>query len=120
MHDNEPLFLGTRCISRIRGNLIYDNIKRIGIKSGLHVVNGRSDQKVFSRIFRHTLTHWLKKSGLQRDYVAEERGDRRTDSQDWYNRIEDDELTEAYDAHIFDVPVLTELYKKDIIDDIST
>ncbi|WNY28300.1 hypothetical protein MmiEs2_04850 [Methanimicrococcus stummii] len=87
------------------GNIVYENIRRIGRKAGLHVDGGRTDQRAMVKCTRHSLTKNTKKNGMDTDFVAEQRGDRRKNSQDIYCRIDTDELREEYDKYIYDLPI---------------
>lgn len=53
---------------------------------------------------RHTWTKNAKKSGMNPDFVAEERGDKRDKAQDNYCKYDTSELKEEYDKHIFSLP----------------
>lgn len=105
MYDDDPLFLGPFCKNRISGNVIYENIVRIEKKAGLHVPNGRTEQRAMVKVFRHSFVKNAKLSGMESDYIAEQRGDKRDQSQDVYNRIDTDELKFIYDRHIYNLPV---------------
>ncbi|MDV0447162.1 hypothetical protein MsAg5_10390 [Methanosarcinaceae archaeon Ag5] len=97
--DEDPVFLGITCKNRIGGEQIRLNMKKIGLKCGLHIENGRSDERIIPGAMRHTFTNNIKESGLNPDYVAELRGDKRDKSQDAYYRINTVRLIEEYDKH---------------------
>ena len=46
----------------------------------------------------------MKKNGMSIDYVAEQRGDKRKNSQDIYCRIDTEELKIEYDTYAYELP----------------
>ncbi len=54
------------------------------------------------------MTKNTKKRGMNTDFVAEQRGDKRKNSQDIYCNIDTDELRAEYDAHMYNLPIIVD------------
>jgi len=80
------------------------NLQRIARRAGLHHPDSpHPEDKTTVKALRHFFTYWFNESGLSKDYVAELRGDQRTESQDVYYEIRTRRLIEEYQKY---APVL--------------
>jgi integrase/recombinase XerD len=67
------------------------------IVAGLHNQNTKNEQERFTpHCCRHWFTTHLRRAGMQREFIEELRGDKRTSSMDIYYHIDHDELRRAY------------------------
>jgi integrase/recombinase XerD len=91
-------------------NLYSNRLEGHGVS---HVVRNRAEAvdlhdpeatDLSERFTPHCCRHWftthLRRSGMQREYIQELRGDSRGDAIDIYDHIDEQELREAYLAHI--------------------
>ncbi|AAM05626.1 TPA: tyrosine-type recombinase/integrase [Methanosarcina acetivorans] len=96
-HDKEKaLFIGKQNGHRIQRNLVYNVVTSAASSIGLHNPDGRLEEHFTPHCCRHWFTTWLRRSGMERTFIQELRGDSRGEAIDVYDHIEKDELREAY------------------------
>lgn len=87
--------------NRLGRNGVYSAVTTSAEKVGLHDPDSDSlDERFTPHCCRHWFTTHLRKSGMKREFIKELRGDTRGDAIDIYDHIEQDELRQAYLAHI--------------------
>jgi integrase/recombinase XerD len=80
---------------------IQKNVTKYAAELGLHEYGSKDISKKFTpHCCRHWFTTHLRRSGMPREYVKELRGDVRDEPMDIYYHIDEEELREAYLAHI--------------------
>lgn len=94
--DCKALFVGVQDGQRINRNIIYNVITRSACKIGLHQPGGPLDQKFTTHCTRHWFTTWLRRRGMDRNFIKKLRGDSLGEAIDRYDHIELDELKAAY------------------------
>lgn len=97
---NKALFV-SRNGNRIDRNSVYHAVTFPAENLGIH--NPKSDkpeERFTPHCCRHWFTTYLLRSGMQREYVKELRGDTRGEAIDIYHHIDREELRKAYLAHI--------------------
>jgi len=86
---------------RLQRKGVYDSVVNQAERVELHDPDSNDLQDRFTpHCCRHWFTTHLRRSGMQREFIQELRGDTRSDSIDIYDHIDRDELREAYLAHI--------------------
>jgi integrase/recombinase XerD len=86
---------------RLQRNSIYRAVTKHAEKVDLHNPDADDLQQRFTpHCCRHWFTTHLRRSGMQREFIQELRGDTRSDAIDIYDHIDEKELREAYLAHI--------------------
>ncbi|AKB34158.1 site-specific recombinase [Methanosarcina siciliae HI350] len=98
--NEKALFVGLQNGRRINRNVIYNVITRSALKIGLHVPGGHLDQKFTTHCTRHWFTTWLRRAGMERNFIKKLRGDSLGESIDRYDHIELDELKASYLRYI--------------------
>lgn len=87
--------------NRLDRNGIYSLITKHAQKVGLHDSESDRTEDHFSpHCFRHWFTTHLRRSGMNREFIKELRGDKRRDAIDIYDHIDKEELRRTYLAHI--------------------
>jgi len=87
--------------TRLGRNSIYRLVTKHAETVGLHDPDADDLQQRFTpHCCRHWFTTHLRRSGMQREFIKELRGDTRGDAIDIYDHIDRSELREAYLAHI--------------------
>jgi integrase/recombinase XerD len=82
-------------------NSIYRLVTKHAANVGLHDPEADDLQQRFTpHCCRHWFTTHLRRSGMQREFIKELRGDTRGDAIDIYDHIDREELRQAYLAHI--------------------
>ena len=100
MTANSPAFLGMYCTSRIKGERIRIKLRNIAIEMGIHRMDGRLEERFSPHCLRHWFTTCLEDTEMKSVYIAELRGDQRTESKDRYHHISSKKLKEEYLKHI--------------------
>ena len=86
---------------RLNRNGVYNAVTKWAAKLGFHDPSSPNQKDRFSpHTCRHCFTTWLRKSGMQREFIQELRGDARREAIDIYDHIDRDELRKAYLTHI--------------------
>ncbi len=86
---------------RLKRNGVYTAVTKHAEKVGFHDPDSSDPQERFTpHCGRHWFTTHLRRSGMDREFIKELRGDTRGDSMDTYDHIDRQELREAYLAHI--------------------
>ncbi len=101
MNPNTNAFFLNERGERIGRNAVWTMVSKYAQKVGLH--NPESDliEEHFSvHNFRHWFSTWLRKGGMDRDFIVILRGDSRKGALPIYDEISDDELRKSYLAHI--------------------
>lgn len=90
------LFINERG-ERLRKNGIYNLVVKWATRFGLHDPNGRKIRDSFSpHALRHWFTTWLRRNGMEREFIQELRGDKRRGAVDIYDHIDKKELKQSY------------------------
>lgn len=98
--DTDALFTN-QFRNRLEGNGVYNAVKKHAAAVDLHDPDSDNLQDRFGpHCCRHWFTTHLRRSGMQREFIKELRGDTRGDAVDIYDHIDRKELREAYLAHI--------------------
>lgn len=87
----KALFINYASKRRIDRNTVYNIVVRHSIKLGL---------KISPHDLRHWFTTWLRRNRMPREFIKELRGDRRKETIDIYDHVDEEELREAYLACI--------------------
>lgn len=86
---------------RLKRNGVYTAVTKHAEKVGFHDPDSSDPQERFTpHCGRHWFTTHLRRSGMQREFIKELRGDSRSDAMDIYDHIDRNELRESYLAHI--------------------
>lgn len=86
---------------RLQRNGVYEAVTNAAEAVGLHDPDSADPQDRFTpHCCRHWFTTHLRRSGMKREIIKELRGDTRSDAIDIYDHIDQEELREAYLAHI--------------------
>ncbi len=86
---------------RLQRNGIYTVVTKHAEKMGFHNPEADSlDEKFTPHCCRHWFTTHLRRSGMQREFLKELRGDSHQDAMDDYNHISREDLRESYLTHI--------------------
>jgi Site-specific recombinase XerD len=84
----------------MRGNRVLVNIQRIAARCGLHDPDSpRTEDQINVKSFRYFFTYYFTESGMDKDFVDELRGDKRTASRDEYHDIRTNRLIFVYRSH---------------------
>ena len=95
----EALFVGKR--GRLQRNGVYNIVIKHAQRIGLHNPDSDKSEDHFTpHCCRHFFTTWMDRSGINREYLKELRGDIRGDAMDIYRHIDAEELRKAYLAHV--------------------
>jgi integrase/recombinase XerD len=87
--------------TRLKRNSIYRAVTKHAEQVDLHDPDADDLKQRFTpHCCRHWFTTHLRRSGIQREFIQELRGDTRRDAIDIYDHIDEQELREAYLAHI--------------------
>lgn len=87
--------------TRLKRQGVYSVVTKHAEQVGLHDPDTLDPQQRFTpHCCRHWFTTHLRRSGMQREFIQELRGDTRGDAIDVYDHIDRKELREAYLAHI--------------------
>jgi len=98
--ETEALFTNQHG-TRLGRNSIYRAVTNHAEKVDLHDPEADDLQKRFPpHCCRHWFTTHLRRSGMQREFIQELRGDTRGDAIDIYDHIDEREPRQAYLAHI--------------------
>jgi integrase/recombinase XerD len=98
--QTDALFISQRG-TRLKKQSIYRLVTTHAEDVGLHDPDSTDPQERFTpHCCRHWFTTHLRRSGMQREFIQELRGDSRRDAIDIYDHIDPEELREAYLAHI--------------------
>jgi len=99
--ETDALFINQQG-DRLLKNGVYNAVTKNGERVGLHDPDSDDLEERFTpHCCRHWFTTHLRRSGMNRDYIKELRGDKREqEAIDIYNHIDREELKEAYLAHI--------------------
>jgi integrase/recombinase XerD len=99
--DSQALFINYNDIGRLKRSGVYNAVVKYAERLGFHDPNSpRLEDHFGPHCFRHWFTTYLLRNGMQREYVKELRGDRRSEAIDIYHHIDDEELRKAYLAFI--------------------
>lgn len=94
------LFIGEHG-ERLKRNGVYSIVVKYAERVGLHDPKSASMEDHFSpHCFRHWFTTYLRRAGMDREFIKALRGDRRKDAIDIYDRIDPEELRRSYLAFI--------------------
>lgn len=86
---------------RLKRHGVYSVVTKHAEAVGLHDPDSSDLQDRFTpHCCRHWFTTHLRRSGMKREFIQELRGDTRGDAIDIYDHIDEEELREAYLAHI--------------------
>ena len=86
---------------RLKRNGIYSMMVKCAERVGLHdPKSSRPEDHFTPHCFRHWFTTYLRRAGMDREFIKALRGDRRRDAIDIYDRIDLEELRRAYLAFI--------------------
>lgn len=98
--DTEALFTN-QIGKRLKRSGVYRAVTSSAESVNLHDPDSDDPQERFTpHCCRHWFTTHLRRSGMQREYIKELRGDTRGDAIDIYDHIDETELRRAYLAHI--------------------
>lgn len=98
--DTDALFINQED-GRLKRNGVYSVVTKHAERMGFHHPNADSlEEKFTPHCCRHWFTTHLRRSGMQREFVKELRGDSHQDPMDDYNHIDRKELREAYLTYI--------------------
>lgn len=99
--ETDALFLNQEN-ERLQRNGVYNLVTKHAAQVGLHDSDSADLQDKFTpHCFRHWFTTHLRRSGMDREFRKELRGDTRdVDAMDTYDHVERQELRESYLAHI--------------------
>ncbi len=98
--ETSALFIGEKG-GRLKRNGVYSMVIKYATRVGLHDPNSSRPEDHFSvHNFRHWNTTWLRRQGMNREFIKALRGDRRREAIDIYDRIDREELRRAYLAFI--------------------
>jgi integrase/recombinase XerD len=87
--------------NRLQGHGVSHVVKQRAEAVGLHDPDATDLSERFTpHCCRHWFTTHLMRSGMKREFIQELRGDSRGDAIDIYDHIDEQELREAYLAHI--------------------
>lgn len=82
-----PAIVGPINRRRIDEDIILNACKRVGKRIGIHIENGRTDEKFTTHNLRHYFTTLMIENGMRIEYVDDLRGDQRVASRDEYYHI---------------------------------
>jgi integrase/recombinase XerD len=98
--DTDALFIN-QSQNRLKRHGIFDAVTSRAEAVDLHDSDSLDPQDRFTpHCCRHWFTTHLRRSGMQREFIQVLRGDSRRDAIDIYDHIDEQELREAYLAHI--------------------
>lgn len=90
------LFINQRG-ERLDRNGVYNLVTKYAQAVGLHDPNHADHSKRFTpHCYRHFMTTYLRRNGMQREYIKELRGDSRHEAIDIYHHIDPRDLRDAY------------------------
>ncbi len=90
------LFINQRG-ERLKRSGIYDLVAKYARAVGLHNPDHPDLSKRFTpHCYRHFMTTYLRRNGMQREYIKELRGDSRHEAIDIYHHIDPKDLRDAY------------------------
>lgn len=81
---------------RVSRNYVYNTVVSYAKLVGLHDPDGPLCKRFGPHNFRHFFTTWLRRNGMQREFIQEMRGDRHGDAVDIYDHIDVEELRCSY------------------------
>jgi integrase/recombinase XerD len=97
--DTPALFVGER--GRLKRHGVYQMVVKYATNVGLHNPKSTKVEDHFTpHNCRHWFTTWLRRAGMDREFIKVLRGDRRREAIDIYDRIDRDELRRAYLAFV--------------------
>jgi integrase/recombinase XerD len=86
---------------RLGRNGVYNLVTKYSEAVGLHKPKSdRVEDHFSSHNCRHWFTTWLRRNGMQREFIKALRGDKRKDAIDIYDHIDREELRKAYLAYV--------------------
>jgi len=98
--ETPALFVGEKG-GRLKRNCIYSMVVKYAERVGLHDSKSQNPEDHFSpHCFRHWFTTYLRRAGMDREFIKVLRGDRRREAIDIYDRIDREELRRSYLAFV--------------------
>ncbi len=101
LHPDTPaLFVGERG-GRLKRHGIYEMTIKYATAVGLHDPDStRPEDHLTPHCFRHFFTTYLRRAGMDREFIKVLRGDRRRDAISIYDRIDPQEIKRSYLAFV--------------------
>jgi integrase/recombinase XerD len=93
---SKALFVSSYNSERISRNRVNEIVAKHGSTLGLHDPEGNLNTKLTPHCFRHWFNAHLKRSGLDREFIQELKGDQHKDAIDIYDHIDLSELKNRY------------------------
>ena len=93
----KALFVSYQSQNRLDRNGVYTAIVKYATRLGFHDPESqRLEDHLSVHNFRHFFTTWLRRNGMEREFLAELRGDARKEALDVYIHLDREELRKKY------------------------
>lgn len=95
--DHEPALFLNQMGTRLARTGVANVVRKYATKLGIHDPDSDDPTERFTpHCFRHWFTTWMRRAGLDREHLAELRGDVRTQTVDYYIHIDKEDLRREY------------------------
>ncbi|MFP4051978.1 MAG: tyrosine-type recombinase/integrase, partial [Thermoplasmata archaeon] len=102
----EALFIGEHG-DRLHRHGVYEAVTKWAEKVGLHNPDSDTLKDSFSpHCLRHWFTTWMRRKGMERQFIQELRGDKRGEAIDIYDHIDKKELRQSYMASVPELGII--------------
>lgn len=103
---SKALFIGEHG-DRLKRHGVYEAVTKWAEQVGLHNPDSESLTDSFSpHCLRHWFTTWMRRQGMEREFIQELRGDKRGAAIDIYDHIDKDELRKSYMATVPELGII--------------